>query len=155
MAEKYAQDPVLGGRAKEVAEKLKSIFVSKGLIATASHKSENTKNAFDGNSASRWDTGTPMRPGMWFVIDLGIEQAVKKIILDTRGSPGDYPRGSEIYVSFDGKNWSNLVLKVPAQGVITTYAFPKPQHARFIKIVQTGRTDGLFWSIHELKIDVK
>jgi len=154
-AEEFVSDPDLGEAAKETAGKVKSILLNAKLSAVASHNSRETKFAFDGNPATRWTTNTPMRPGMWFVLDLGVEQAIKKIVLDTRNSRGDYPRGSEVYVSFDGKSWGKPVLKAKAQGPITTYVFPKPIHGRFIKIVQTGRTQGLYWSIHELKVKVE
>ena len=153
--EKFVSDPQLGEAAKETAGKIKSILLNAKLSAVASHNSRDTKFAFDGNPATRWTTNTPMRPGMWFVLDLGVEHAIKKIVLDTRNSRGDYPRGSEVYVSFDGKSWGKPVLKSKAQGPITTYVFPKPIHGRFIKIVQTGRTQGLYWSIHELKVEVE
>ena len=114
-----------------------------------------TKNAFDGNQGSRWTTGTPMRPGMWFMVDLGLEQTIVKIILDSRNSPGDYPRGCEVFVSADGQSWGKPVLTSKPQRPVTRLNFPKPMRGRFVKIVQTGRTDGLYWSIHEMRIDVE
>jgi len=38
---------------------------------------------------------------------------------------------------------------------LTVIKFPRPVQTRFIKIVQTGSVPGLFWSIHELKVDVR
>jgi len=155
LAESNTGDPALGEVARGVAQAIKGIFLKSGIVATASHNSQETRNAFDGNLDSRWSTGTPMRPGMWFMVDLGLEQKVTRLILDTRNSPGDYPRGSEVYISFDGKSWGEPVLKSGPQRPITRLIFPEPVRARFIKIVQTGRTEGLFWSIHELKIAVE
>ena len=93
-----------------------------------------------------------MKPGMWFAVDLGAERSVTRIVLDSRNSPGDYPRGCEVYASFDGKSWGEPVLKSPPQRPVTRLNFKEPVRARFIKIVQTGETQGLFWSIHEMLI---
>jgi hypothetical protein len=93
-----------------------------------------------------------MKPGMWFQIDLGAERDVTRIVMDTRESPGDYPRGCEVYASTDGKGWGEPVLKSPPQRPITRLKFPGPVRARFLKIVQTGETQGLNWSIHELRV---
>ena len=134
---------------------VRAAIVSARLSATASHNPGGTRFAFDNDPTTRWSTNTPMRPGMWFVIDLGKEKLIKKIILDTRRSPGDYPRGSEVYVSFDGKTWGNPVLMSKPQGPVTIYEFKKPVYGRYIKIVQKGRTQGLYWSIHEMKIEVE
>jgi len=155
LAESMATDAELGATAKASAAKIKGIMLASGLIATASHGGNETKNAFDGNQGSRWTTGTPMRPGMWFMVDLGLEQTIVKIILDSRNSPGDYPRGCEVFVSADGQSWGKPVLTSKPQRPVTRLNFPKPMRGRFVKIVQTGRTDGLYWSIHEMRIDVE
>ena len=41
-----------------------------GWTLTASHNPDKAANAIDGAMGSRWDTGTPMRPGMWFQVEL-------------------------------------------------------------------------------------
>ena len=156
LAESLAADPQLGEEAKKAGGAIKSVFLRGSFVATASHGGNETKNAFDGKLDSRWATGTPMRPGMWFMLDLGVEQGVKKLILDTRGSAGDYPRGSEVYVSFDGKTWGKKpVLTSKPQGPMTTLTFSPTVHARYLKIVQTGSVEGLFWSIHEMKVELE
>ncbi len=155
LATQYEKDPAMGPTARATISAIRTVFANAKLSATASHNSGEAFKAFDKRPETRWTTNTPMRPGMWFVIDLGREQAVKKIVLDTRRSPGDYPRGSEIYVSFDGKTWGRPVLVSKPQGPVTVYEFKKPLYARFIKIVQTGSTQGLYWSIHELTVEVQ
>ncbi|MCZ6793838.1 MAG: HEAT repeat domain-containing protein [Planctomycetota bacterium] len=152
LAEAHSGDEAVGETARKAAEKIRGILISNSLVARASHGSGEAKNAFDGDPRTRWTTGTPMRPGMWFTVDLGAERSVTRLILDSRDSPGDYPRGCEVHVSFDGKNWGKPVLTSPPQRPITRLVFPKPVRARFIKIVQTGETQGLWWSIHEMRI---
>jgi len=93
-----------------------------------------------------------MKPGDWFVLDLGVENEVKGLTLDTTGSAKDYPRGYEVYVSFDGGDWDEPVTKGKGVKPITEIKFDKPVKTRFIKILQTGSHDTWHWSIHELKV---
>ena len=149
---RYADDEQLGDVAKATAEDINGALLASGMVATASHNSGDTKNAFDDNRGTRWSTNTPMKPGMWFLVDMGLERTLTRILLDSSDSPGDYPRGCEVYVSFDGKSWGEAVLTSKAQRPITRLVFEKPVRARFVKIVQTGSTQGLFWSIHEMEL---
>ncbi|MCU0873885.1 MAG: discoidin domain-containing protein, partial [Pirellulaceae bacterium] len=73
--------------------------------------------------------------------------------LDASGSGGDYPRGYEIYVSPSSLGDGQLVLKGQGDGAVTRIVFAQPVRGRAIKIIQTGRAEGLFWSIHELTVD--
>ena len=152
LAERYAKDPALKEVATESARKVRAVLVRSSLVVSASHNSNDAMRALDGDAGSRWSTNTPMRPGMWYMVDLGSVQSVTRVVLDCRNSPGDYPRGSEVYVSVDGESWGEPILKSPAQRPITRLILPKPTKGRFVKIVQTGRTDGLFWSIHDLRV---
>ena len=128
--------------------------MNKPARATASHSPDKAKNALDGNPKTRWDTSTPMRPGMWYMLEFGMERTFTKITLDTRGSRGDYPRGYEVYVSRDPKQWGPPVAKGKGTKPVTEITF-KPASGRFLRIVQTGQTSRLFWSIHELKVEMK
>jgi HEAT repeat protein len=155
LAEKLKGDPAVAAEAALAISKIKQITVNKTLKATASRNKGKARNALDGNKGSRWDTGTPQVGGEWFTIDLGIESALTGITLDAAGSPGDYPRGYEVYVSFDGGNWGKPVTSGKGTKPLTEIKFPRPVRARFIRIVQTGSVSGLFWSIHDLKIHLQ
>lgn len=152
LAEKLKSDPAVAAEAELAIGKIKQITVSKRMKATASRNNGNAKNALDGNKGTRWDTGTPQVGGEWFTLDLGIESTVTGITLDAAGSTGDYPRGYEVYVSFDGGNWGKPVVSGKGTKPLTEIKLPSPVRARFVKIVQTGSVSGLFWSIHDLKI---
>ena len=89
------------------------------------------------------------------MIDFGIDRTVTGLTLDAASSRGDYPRGYEVYVSFGGDNWGKPIVSGKGIKPMTVIKFPKPVQTRFIKIVQTGSVPGLFWSIHELKVDVQ
>ena len=154
LAEECRKDQTLSAEAELASKKIKETMLNKTLTAKASCNSGNAKNALDGNRGTRWDTGRGMKPGDWFVLDLGVENEVKGLTLDTTGSVNDYPRGYEVYVSFDGGNWGKPVVAGKGVKPITEIKFGKPVKTRFIKILQTGSSDSWHWSIHELKVDL-
>jgi len=138
---------------KEEAQKALDAFSTIGFKVFGSVNQDNAKNAIDGNPATRWDTGAPMKGGEHFIADMGWEKAVKKVVLDARGSNGDYPRGYELYVSNDPNQWGDPVATGKGDGPVTEIALDKPVKGAFIKVLQTGQSDGLYWSIHELTIE--
>jgi len=152
MAQVLADDKDLGREAGLAAGKIKNAMVSAGLKASSNTDGDSPANALDGKQETRWTSQGSMSPGMWFALDLGRECKLKKIVLDTRRSGEDYPRGYEVYVSFDGKDWGKPVLTGRGQPV-TEIAFAKPVSARHVKIVQTGKSDKWQWSIHEITVD--
>jgi HEAT repeat protein len=155
LAEQWKEIPGLTAEAELALKKIKEALVSKNLRATASRSNRNARRALDGNRSSRWSTDRAMKPGDWFVLDLGVESTISGLTLDTRNSRNDYPRGYEVYVSFDGGSWGKPVLTGKGTNPITEIKFGKPVQTRFIKILQTGSSDSWNWSIHELKVDVQ
>ncbi|MDT8301168.1 MAG: family 16 glycoside hydrolase [Sedimentisphaerales bacterium] len=155
LAEQWKEIPGLTAEAELALKKIKEALVSKNLKATASPSNRNARRALDGNLSSRWSTDRAMKPGDWFVLDLGVESTVIGLTLDTKNSSNDYPRGYEVYVSFDGGSWDKPILTGKGNNPITEIKFGKPVQTRFIKIVQTGSSDSWNWSIHELKVDVQ
>lgn len=118
---------------------------------TASHGAGKLRDAVDGNAKSRWDTGGSQVPGMWIQIEFPELSRINRILLDSKGSSRDYPRGYEIRVSTDGKTWSDVLATGAGQDPVTDIGFPNAD-AKFVKITQTGAVNGLFWSIHEMQI---
>ncbi len=108
--------------------------------------------AIDKDPNTRWDTGASMSGGEWFRIELDEERLITGLVLDTRGSGGDYPRGYEVYVSPSSLGDGQRVAKGEGKGPVTEITFDKPVRGRAVKIVQTGQAPGAFWSIHELTI---
>ena len=149
----YAADPALKAEAEAAIKKVQEAMKAPAKL-TASANADKAANATDGKPDTRWDTGAAQQGGEWFMIELPVEQTLTKLTLDTRGSGGDYPRGYEVYISRDGKSWGPPVVKGEGKGAVTEIAL-KPTFGRFVKIVQTGKSDGLFWSIHELKLETK
>ncbi|MDD2600895.1 MAG: ThuA domain-containing protein [Kiritimatiellae bacterium] len=119
--------------------------------AAASHAPGDVKRAFDRNDGSRWSSNAPSRQGMWFSIDLGEASFISEILLDTTGSGNDTPNGYEVFVSNDGKTWSNPVAKGDGSSRQKT-KIPMAASGRHIKIVLLDGRPGLHWSIHEMYI---
>ena len=118
---------------------------------TASHGLEGCSSAIDGNDATRFTTGTPQIPGMWFQIELPQESPITGLILDNSKSTGDFPRGFEVLLSSDGQTWGSPAAKGNGVGPMTDIAFA-PHRARFIRIAQTGTDNRNPWSINELQV---
>lgn len=129
------EPPVIGGRQ---LWKLK-----------ASHNTQDVRKAIDNEPSSRYSTNAPMRPGMWFQIELPKAASICGIRLDTTGSDNDYPRGYRVEFSNDGKTWKTSSTG-KAKSAITHIKVP-PTNARFIRITQTAK-NRLYWSIHELTL---
>ena len=114
-------------------------------------------SSYDGEIKTRWSTERAMQPGDWVLLDLGNIHKVKRITLDCSKSNGDYPRGFTLLTSENGKVWKTVKKMSEAEcdakqknGVLNIEI--APTKLRQIKIIQTGKTDGLFWSIDEINI---
>jgi hypothetical protein len=118
---------------------------------TASHNTGKVGSAVDGNLGTRFDTGAAMVPGMWFQIELPKAMEVSGLRLDSAGSVLDYPDGYEVSVSLDGKSWAPPLVKGKGVQPLTEIYF-RGIKAKFIKITQTGKRPGKYWSIHDLQI---
>jgi HEAT repeat protein len=153
LAQKAARDSTLAVEAELTVKEIKETLLNKSLKATASLNSNNAGRALDRDLSTRWDTGRGMKPGDWFVLDIGAESTIKGLTLDTRNSSNDYPRGYEVYVSFDGGSWGKPVITGEGNNPLTKITFDRPVRTRFIKIVQTDSSDSWYWSIHELSLD--
>lgn len=105
-------------------------------------------SALDGNAASRWTSGLMQAPGDWFQIDMGAEYCFNRVIFN---SGNDYPAGYELYVSADGKNWTEEpVAKGAGNGDVTDIKTAR-QKARYIRLVQTGSRSS-WLSVHEINV---
>jgi HEAT repeat protein len=125
---------------------------TKGWRAEASHRGDGTGRAFDRKEETRWDTGTPQVPGMWFALDLARVANVARIDLETGRSPGDTPNRYKVFTSMDGKSWNGPVAEGEGGQGSTAIPIQPPVPARWIRIEQGGERPGLFWSIHEIKV---
>ena len=112
---------------------------------SASHNAGSAVRAMDGLTKTRWHTGTAMAGGEWFTVDLAVDATpVAGLILDNSRFTKDYPRGYEVYLSDDGETWGEPVATGEGTENITAIEFPA-HPCRFIKIVQTGDSQGAYW----------
>jgi mono/diheme cytochrome c family protein len=126
--------------------------------AAASHNPETASGAFD---LTRWSTGVPQQPGMWFQVELPRDAVLTEIQFDSAvggggrgGAPPAVtsPRAYRVEVSIDGKEWSGPVAEGEGAGRTTTIAFA-PVKARFVRITQTAQTDDApAWTIERLRV---
>jgi hypothetical protein len=56
-----------------------------------------------------------------------------------------------VELSEDGQSWAPPVAKGTGSNGSTIIDFP-PAKTRWIRITQTGKTPGTYWSIHELQV---
>ncbi|MDQ1256069.1 MAG: hypothetical protein QG656_665, partial [Candidatus Hydrogenedentes bacterium] len=135
--QQFLQDEALKEEAQKSLDEIKSMK----YVPSASHGNDQANLAVDGNLDTRWTTGAIMQGGEWFLLDLGWEQKIKKIVLDTQKSGGDYPRGYEVYVATNPVDMGTAVAVGKGTGGITEIAFEPAVKGSFIKIVQTGKHD--------------
>ena len=109
-------------------------------------------NAIDGDHWTGWRdlTGT-QHPGQWFQIDMQRQETFHKLVLDTTWALWDCPNAYAVTVSRDGVKWGKPIATGRGQMGITTVVFPA-QHARFIRITQTGSDPTYNWSIYEADV---
>ncbi|HKT00415.1 MAG TPA: discoidin domain-containing protein, partial [Rugosimonospora sp.] len=65
-------------------------------------------NLLDGDTDTRYSSGTGQHNGMWIQVDLGQTQTFDKVVLDSGTSIGDYARSADVYVSADATNWTKV-----------------------------------------------
>jgi hypothetical protein len=123
--------------------------------ASASHNNnvtgpDNLMQALDGRPETRWSSREGQRPGIWFELDLNKTRMVSGLTLDNARSPQDYPRGYIVRVSTDRNQWVE-VAKNERNDRALDISF-SPRSVRYIRIEQTGSTDGWWWSIHGITI---
>ncbi|MDP9904664.1 discoidin domain-containing protein [Arthrobacter bambusae] len=123
-----------------------------GWTATASdvspYPTDVIPNMLDGDTGTRFSSGTGQTNGQWIQVDMGKAQTFDTISLDSASSTGDYARGADVLVSSDGANWTK-VASIGSNGQqIEAVSFPS-QTARYLKVVNTG-SSGNWWSIAEL-----
>jgi len=125
-----------------------------GWTATASNVSpwptDVLPNMLDGDTDSRYSSGTGQQNGMWIQVDMARPQTFNRVVLDSGSSTGDYARSADVYVSPDATNWTK-VASVLATGQQIELASLPTQTARYLKVVNTG-SSGNWWSIAELGV---
>ncbi len=147
----FMQEGTLSADACRAALKISEGLNGGAFVLTGSVRG-GERNALDNDPKTRWTTGASMRGGEWFLVDLGYEGELRTIYLDAGPTGSDYPRSYEVYVSLDGEQWGEPVVKGGDPKARAFTITVPPTAGRFVKIVQTGR-DGSFWSINEIRVN--
>jgi hypothetical protein len=126
------------------------IASSRAWTATASHNGADAAKAVDGKPATRWSTTVPQQPGMWFQVDMGSPQRVKRLFLDS--SKDEAPRGYKISISMDNQTWREVASRpLNYSPVDVTLGLPM---ARYIRIENTAADKFNYpWTINECTIE--
>ncbi|MFF6806930.1 discoidin domain-containing protein [Streptomyces sp. NPDC012616] len=118
--------------------------------ASDASKSDAPGNMLDGNSDTRYSSGTGQYDGLWIQVDMGRTQSFDKIVLDVGGSVSDYARSADVYVSTEGTDWTEVSSAWDGQRV-HLISFPT-QTARYVKVVNTGNVARSWWSVAEFNV---
>ncbi|WP_309708913.1 discoidin domain-containing protein [Armatimonas sp.] len=123
-----------------------------GWTATGS-SSSGLGNAMDGKLGTCWTTGAVQAVALqqYFQVDMKSLKTFERISLDSVASPGDFPRGYEVFVSTDGVSWGSSIASGNGFIPVTSITF-LPQTARYIRVNQTGSAPGNSWSIYEFNV---
>lgn len=134
-----------------------------GWEVESNYHPELAGKVIDGDYSTRWHSGRPQRPGIYFQVDLKGIYAVSGLVLHLGNNFTDYPRGYKVEVSLDKKRWvlvaKNKKYRLPLRSFLeplklrVDIPFNKKVPARYIKVTQTGFFRFHPWSIYE--IDVK
>jgi 4-amino-4-deoxy-L-arabinose transferase-like glycosyltransferase len=123
-------------------------------------------SAFDRDLSTRWNLGSPMKPGEAFQLDLGETVLDLSRVVLFAGSPEGIPRGLRLELSQDGKSFKTLV-DIPDCWISLAWSGPRPffqmakgitelvfapQAGRYLKITQTGTDSQNSWEIAEILV---
>ena len=97
--------------------------------------------------------GTGMAPGQWLELDLHATCLIRRIVLDTTGSAGDFPRKYQVFVGDAPAPAGEPAMTGAGNGPVTEIVFDPPRRGRHVRIVQQGTVGNLYWSVHELTVE--
>jgi hypothetical protein len=116
-------------------------------------KLDNLAYAVDGSMETRWTTVTNMEPGFFVELRFDRPRKVAGLVLDSKPSPRDFPRGFVAEVSRDGKNWEEAAAGGPeaTKKGVTTINFDKPREVSNV-LITLNEAAPFWWSIYELEV---
>jgi glucosylceramidase len=120
-----------------------------GAHAAANPAGDVASAAIDDDASTRWSTGTAQAPGQFVQVDLGRPRLVRRVVVDTGASVGDFPRGYALSTSLDGRHWTTVATGA-GTGQLSTMDV-RPRFARYLRVVQTA-TSPSWWSVADLRV---
>lgn len=105
-------------------------------------------NAVDDDATTRYSTGAPQQPGQYLQLDLGRTDPLRRLVLDTGVSTGDFPRGYTVATSRDGTQWT-VAATGAGSGQLTTV--PLNGHpVRYVRVTLTAASAS-WWSVADVR----
>ena len=152
-----SSDKALANEAKMAISQIKWAMARPSAKASASRDADKAALAIDGDRKTLWTTGGVMNAGDWFTLTLTAPDKIAGVTLHCGDNLHDYPREYEVFLSADGKDWSQPVAKGKGSGGIVNVSFTA-KTARCIKVVQTkkisnrDRNNRKKWTIAEFSV---
>lgn len=117
--------------------------------ASAAAAGYGAAQAIDGQSTTRWMSGTDQVPGQTYTLDLGAARTVDQMSLNEIELSGDFPAGYSLDTSTDATTWTAAATGAGTPAM-TTIAFT-PRSARYLRITLTAAASR-WWSIGEVSV---
>ncbi len=116
-------------------------------------KLDSLANACDGSMETRWTTVENMEPGFFIEMQFERPRKITGLVLNSKPSPNDFPRGFVVEVSRDGTDWEEAAAGGPkaTKKGITTIKFDRPREVRHM-LVTLNKAAPFWWSIYELEV---
>lgn len=116
-------------------------------------KLDNLANACDASTETRWTSMANMEPGFFIELQFDRPRKINGLVLNSKPSPNDFPRGFVVEVSRDGKNWEEAAAGGPGvtKNAVTDITFKRPREVRHV-LVTLNKAAPFWWSIYELEV---
>jgi len=109
--------------------------------------------AHDGDGQTRWNTTRPQAQGDWYCLDLGRQERVARIILDSRAMACDYPKQCQLLISRDNRHYlAAAATVVTNSSAVTTVRLRTPAVCRYLKLILTQSDSRWYWGINEISV---
>ncbi|MEU4350231.1 discoidin domain-containing protein [Streptomyces sp. NPDC023838] len=134
------------GRAGAAADPL----ISRGKPATASSSETSSlgaKNAFDGDSATRWASAEGKDP-QWIRVDLGATAIISRVRLSWEAA---YAKGYRLEVSQDGASWTPIADEKAGNGGTDDWTGLSGK-GRYLRLYGTARATSYGYSLYEAEV---
>lgn len=116
-------------------------------------KLDELARAYDHKMATRWTTVANMEPGFFVEVRFRRPRKVAGLVLNSKPSPRDFPRGFVVEVSRDGREWEEAAAGGPeaTKKGVTAITFDKPREVRNV-LITLNEGAPYWWSIYELEV---
>jgi hypothetical protein len=136
---------------EEAAAALHRVF-TRNISCRVSHGDpEEAKKALDGTINTPWMCDTPPGEAAWLELDFGQPVRLGAIVLDTTPVPNRAPPVLEAYLSRDGQDWGDPVLRLEPAAPLARLDF-EGRVASLVRFRVPPQPEGVHWSIHELQL---